>query len=371
MSSYHGGEAAAAGNEHRHTPRAKLHNIPIDILDDLGSRFIINIPESLRHDNIRICFQIELAHWFYIDEYSSNPKYKHLRLKECFFREFFEHMVNHVWFLRCHSDNIDVLLEEFKVYKLNVPTYGAIILNPDLSKVLIVCSWWSKTSWGFPKGKVNELEAPEKCAIREVKEEIGFDISSRLNPKQYLCKEISGQKCCLYLIPGVPEDTHFEPRTKREIRHIEWFPVAGLPNFKKEELSDDPRLNPLSLSGNHMFMIQPFVHEIKLWIARYLNPGGRNGRKQSRNSRSTSARGSIGHFPPVPLADNQHHSHHQQAAAAASDEGGSSLPDHLTADFVPKSWSNFRLNKKHLLGAIENTPGWVHRSKPRGGGGGY
>ena len=44
-----------------------------------------------------------------------------------------------------------MIIEEFRIYKLNVPTYGAIILNEDLSKVLIVCGYWTKTSWGFPK----------------------------------------------------------------------------------------------------------------------------------------------------------------------------------------------------------------------------
>ena len=58
MSSYY--HEAANSSEHRHTPRAKLHNIPIDILDDLGSRFIINVPEGQRDDVIRICFQVSL-----------------------------------------------------------------------------------------------------------------------------------------------------------------------------------------------------------------------------------------------------------------------------------------------------------------------
>lgn len=43
--------------------------IPRDILDDLASRFIINVPVEERSDLIRICFQIELAHWFYLDFY--------------------------------------------------------------------------------------------------------------------------------------------------------------------------------------------------------------------------------------------------------------------------------------------------------------
>ena len=28
--------------------------------------------------------------------------------------------------------------------------------------------YWAKASWGFPKGKVNEEESCEECAIREV-----------------------------------------------------------------------------------------------------------------------------------------------------------------------------------------------------------
>lgn len=49
-----------------------------------------------------------------------------------------------------------------------MPTYGAIILNEDLSHVLLVQSFLTKASWGFPKGKVNEEEEPWLCACREV-----------------------------------------------------------------------------------------------------------------------------------------------------------------------------------------------------------
>ena len=42
------------GQEYRH------HSIPLEILDDLGSRFIINLPDCMRKDLIRICFQVKL-----------------------------------------------------------------------------------------------------------------------------------------------------------------------------------------------------------------------------------------------------------------------------------------------------------------------
>ena len=35
------------------------HSIPLAILDDLASRFVINLPEPLRNDLIRICFQVK------------------------------------------------------------------------------------------------------------------------------------------------------------------------------------------------------------------------------------------------------------------------------------------------------------------------
>lgn len=50
----------------------------------LRSRFIINVPEEERKDVIRICFQVELAHWFYLDFYCPENQF----LKPCGMREF-------------------------------------------------------------------------------------------------------------------------------------------------------------------------------------------------------------------------------------------------------------------------------------------
>jgi len=361
--------------EERSTPRQ--HSIPLEILDDLGSRFIINVPEDQRKDLIRMCFQIEIAHWFYVDEYVSNKEKANSyrpRLRQCYLREFAEHMIRHVGFLSVHSDNVDQILDDFRAYKLAVPTYGGIILNEDLSKVLLVLGYWSKTSWGFPKGKVNEEEEPHVCAVREVLEETGYDMGPKINPDEFILKEISGQRCCLYIITGVPETTHFAPRTKREIRDIQWFPIAGLPVAKKDEISDDPALNPFNVSANNLFMVIPFVAGIRRWIANKVNPSGRgNGRRGSQrqsnsqdshshrhshsdshrgnHNRNSVSRGSVSGRQDREFAPSTH-------AEEASTEVQNSCPD-LTPDFLPRAWSGFRLNKKSLLQAIESTPGWV------------
>ena len=41
---------------------------------------------------------------------------------------------------------------------------GAIMLNEELTHVVLAQSYWHKNSWGFPKGKVNEDEAAHRCA---------------------------------------------------------------------------------------------------------------------------------------------------------------------------------------------------------------
>ncbi|XP_012284900.1 m7GpppN-mRNA hydrolase [Orussus abietinus] len=235
------------------------HSIPKDILDDLSSRFIINVPEEERKDLIRICFQIELAHWFYLDFYCTeeNPK-----LKSCGMKEFAMHIFQHIPFLKTHVGQIDTILEQWREYKQNVPTFGAIVLNEDLTKVLLVQSYWARSGWGFPKGKVNEDEDPSHCAVREVLEETGFDISNLIDKNEFIESTINDQLVRLYIISGVQKDTKFQPKTRKEIKNVEWFSLADLPNTKKDKT---PKVK-IGVGTNAFFMVLPFVKRMKRWV---------------------------------------------------------------------------------------------------------
>lgn len=236
------------------------HSIPIDILDDLCSRFIINLPAEDRGNLVRICFQIELAHWFYLDYYCTDET---ARLNPCGIREFAAHIFQHVPELRSHVSSLDCVLEKWREYKLTVPTYGAILLDGDLSHVLLVQSYWTKASWGFPKGKVNEGEEPWKCAVREVLEETGFDISKLINKNDYIEATIHDQIARLYIIGYIPRDTKFQPQTRNEIKACEWFPLADLPSNKKDMT---PKVK-MGVSPNAFFMVLPFVKRMRRWVA--------------------------------------------------------------------------------------------------------
>ncbi|CAF3912447.1 unnamed protein product, partial [Rotaria sp. Silwood1] len=78
--------------------------------------------------------------------------------------------------------------------------------------------FYNSDSWGFTKGKVQENESQLKCAIREVMEEVGFDMKDRAFDDQYLERDLNGQLIRLYIVKQVPLDTKFAPKTKNEIK---------------------------------------------------------------------------------------------------------------------------------------------------------
>lgn len=238
----------------------KRVEIPVGVLDDLCSRFILHIPSEERDNAIRVCFQIELAHWFYLDFCMQNtPGAPH-----CGIRDFAKAVFHHCPFLLPHGEDVQKILEQWKEYKMGVPTYGAIILDETLENALLVQGYLAKSGWGFPKGKVNEDEAPHDCAVREVMEETGFDIKNRICKDRYIEQKITDQVVRLYIIPGVSKDTKFNPKTRKEIRNIEWFPIEKLPCHR----NDMTPKSKLGLAPNRFFMAIPFIRPLREWISR-------------------------------------------------------------------------------------------------------
>ncbi|XP_041816829.1 m7GpppN-mRNA hydrolase isoform X1 [Chelmon rostratus] len=270
----------------------KRVEIPSGVLDDLCSRFILHIPSEERDNAIRVCFQIELAHWFYLDFCMQNtPGAPH-----CGIRDFAKAVFHHCPFLLPHGEDVQKVLEQWKEYKMGVPTYGAIILDESLENVLLVQGYLAKSGWGFPKGKVNEDEAPHDCAVREVLEETGFDIKNRICKDMYIEQKITDQLVRLYIIPGVSKDTKFNPKTRKEIRNIEWFPIEKLPCHR----NDMTPKSKLGLAPNRFFMAIPFIRPLREWLSRLKGEStdsdedfannGSTPSKPSDNARSKSRR---------------------------------------------------------------------------------
>ncbi|NWI89731.1 DCP2 hydrolase, partial [Pitta sordida] len=247
------------------------------------SRFILHIPSEERDNAIRVCFQIELAHWFYLDFCMQNTP----GLPQCGIRDFakadilfitvtvFSLIFNHCPFLLPQGEDVQKVLDEWKEYKMGVPTYGAIILDETLENVLLVQGYLANSGWGFPKGKVNKEEAPHDCAAREVFEETGFDIKDYICKEEYIELRINDQLARLYIIPGVPKNTKFNPKTRKEIRNIEWFSINKLPCHR----NDMTPKSKLGLAPNKFFMAIPFIRPLRDWISQRTgdSSGSENG----------------------------------------------------------------------------------------------
>lgn len=169
---------------------------------------------------------------------------------------------------------------------MSVPTYGTILLTPDMKNCLLVQSFFTKNSWGFPKGKVNENEDPVKCAIREVYEETGFDSGHLINENDFIEGQTSNfQYTRLYIVKNVPIDTKFCPRTRNEIKDCAWFVVDDLPNNRNDDgyVKDQRKIR-----ANSFYMILPFISKLKHWIAneRFMSVMGNNKKRQQNGHKN-------------------------------------------------------------------------------------
>ncbi|KAL1817435.1 hypothetical protein DCAR_0521864 [Daucus carota subsp. sativus] len=233
---------------------------PQELLDDLCSRFVLNVPKEDQQSFERILFLVEYAHWFYEDNsVERNPSLKSLSLKE-----FTSLMFNSCDVLKPYVAHIDDIFKDFTSYKVRVPVTGAIILDETYERCLLV-KGWKGTSWSFPRGKKNKDEEDHKCAVREVLEETGFDFSKFLNKDEYIEMIFGQQRVRLYIVTGVKDDTAFAPLTKKEISEIAWHRLDDLQPANNDVISR-------GITGLKLYMVSPFLASLKSWISAHQPP---------------------------------------------------------------------------------------------------
>ncbi|KAJ5568475.1 hypothetical protein N7450_010961 [Penicillium hetheringtonii] len=233
-----------------------------DWLDDLCVRFIINLPREELESVERICFQVEEAQWFYEDFIRPlDPALPSLTLKTFAMRIFQHCPLMSQWSTYHHQ----AAFSEFLAYKTRVPVRGAILLNEDMDEVVLVKGWKKGANWSFPRGKINKGEKDLDCAIREVYEETGFDVrEANLVKDEDSVKHIEitmrEQHMRLYVFPGVPGTLTLS----LEISKIEWYKLTELPTLKKNKQHDE---GLAVANANKFYMVAPFLHPLKKWIA--------------------------------------------------------------------------------------------------------
>ncbi|OJD31160.1 decapping enzyme dcp2 [Diplodia corticola] len=239
----------------------------VDWLDDLCVRFIINLPKEELESVERICFQVEEAHWFYEDFIRPlDPSLPSMSLKQ-FCLLIFQHCP---LFSEYAESYYSAAYSEFLAYKTRVPVRGAILLNDAMDHVVLVKGWKKGARWSFPRGKINKDEDDLDCAVREVYEETGFDAKEAglikdHSQMKYIEVSMREQHMRLYVFRGVPMDTYFEPRTRKEISKISWYKISELPTLKKRQNQGQGAGENL-YKENMFYMVAPFLGPLKGWI---------------------------------------------------------------------------------------------------------
>ena len=227
-------------------PTKTTTNLDLDAaLEEVATRFLVHLPDSELQSGDRLFFQIEQAHWFYEDfladaDGSSLP---HLHL-----RKFASKLFNSVELLKPLKAHYEELFDEFRAYKGKIPVCGCVLLDPSLTKVVLVQNW-AKTSWGLPKGKLNQNERKSECAKREVGEETGYDVLCDLDENEALELVNQDQHAAMFCVPDVDPSFDFQPRVRKEISNVKFFPLDQLPAKQ--------------------WGVGQFVPKIKRWVKQY------------------------------------------------------------------------------------------------------
>jgi len=109
---------------------------------------------------------------------------------------------------------------------------GGLVFN-EKNELLMI---FRRGKWDLPKGKLDEGEAIEDCAVREVKEETGLENVSIENfagitYHEYFESRINGDilKESHWYNMHAPGDQPLVPQTEEDIEIIEWVAVKHIP----------------------------------------------------------------------------------------------------------------------------------------------
>lgn len=127
-----------------------------------------------------------------------------------------------------HSDFKELKKAFWKKFML-VEAAGGAVLNPDNELMLI----YRRGKWDLPKGKLEEKEAQEAGAIREVMEETGLTDVNAIKPllTTYHTYNESGHhilKPSYWYLMRTKQSDGLVPQTEEDIHEVKWVPFDQL-----------------------------------------------------------------------------------------------------------------------------------------------
>ncbi|CAL8083777.1 unnamed protein product [Calicophoron daubneyi] len=265
--------------------------LPNNTLVQLYTRFILNLPDDVKkqcaEDFVRLFFEIERAHWFYLDYFIEDPTVGGVDMFG-----FTQQLVKK--FPQIVPQGVDWQKKyvEWRKYRGKTETGSAIIIDEYYRMVLLVQGFYGNR-WSFPGGKVNENETLVECAAREVMEETSLDVEYRIVPSLYIDRRIGGALRRAFIIENMPRTARLQPATKNEIEAITWFNLEDLPT----NTQDNSPVEKLNMRPNNFYLVMPFIKQLQLYVKlRLTGLPAPSALKESQHA----AESQPSEIPPVP-----------------------------------------------------------------------
>ncbi|KAH8865503.1 mRNA decapping complex subunit 2 [Schistosoma japonicum] len=226
-------------------------------------RFLLNIPKELKEDCeknfVRTFFEVERAHWFYVDYCIEDPSFHTILIGDLLVFAKFPSIVP-------KGTNWQEKFVEWKKYRGSTATGSMIIIDEHYKMILLVQGFYGNR-WSLPGGKINQNESLVDCAAREVMEETGLDLANRISPSIYIDRHVGGTLRRAFIIEGLPRTSRLKPGTKNEIEAITWFRIANLPIHTH----DIAPIETLNSKPSNFYLVIPFMRQLKLYIEQRLS----------------------------------------------------------------------------------------------------
>ena len=129
-----------------------------------------------------------------------------------YLKKFAQRIFKHWHHLRPYQAQFNQRWEEYRLYKSQIPSYGALIFNKELDRLLFVIYHNPRDrivrKLDFPKGKVDQGESTRDCALREIYEETQLRLHDQINVEQFVKVEtIKHRMVTLFFVEGIDTDS--------------------------------------------------------------------------------------------------------------------------------------------------------------------
>jgi 8-oxo-dGTP pyrophosphatase MutT (NUDIX family) len=187
-----------------------------ETIEHIIAKFLLNLPREELEDTGRLSHQAEKGFYYYLDHILGHEQATDWKKqRKDFFNSLKEYAPN---FMKINPAVLSDRLMESK------PVSGAIIFNKDTTKVLVVRV---DDKFGFPKGKLNQGETLEGCAVREVWEETGIDILNRIDKRIFIEFVNHEGKINFFVARGVAEEERLRIDS-HEIDEVIWMRIEDI-----------------------------------------------------------------------------------------------------------------------------------------------